>query len=327
KQAEDGPGDIVDQPGTRPPGSGSDVPRVDSPVREPALAGGHAAESAGRIGDDAAVGGTSAGDNGLGTSRTDHHAGPSSHEVSGSAGDHGDAVQAQHSEADGLADGEHPPGGVDADGNDLALSHGDDVLHMSGDDALHPGGEDAHLMGNGRAYEARVAPESTIPVPPEQLGDIVLDSGDHVYFREGSTAVGYDRNTIANFDRVKPMDGYHDVVVHGNRQGYFEPGRRNEAGVDFPAPHTHPTHIAEAIRNNPTYDGGPVRLISCHSGTIATDAAGRPLGIPAAQAVANELGVPVKAPTDKVGTDRFLGPGQEPKIFNDGYWRTFLPML
>ncbi|MEU5366910.1 hypothetical protein ABZ354_26175, partial [Streptomyces sp. NPDC005925] len=68
QQAADGPGDIVDRPGTTSGAPGADNPRVDSPVREPALvgAGAHTADTAahpvrlgsdlgddlGRVGDD-----------------------------------------------------------------------------------------------------------------------------------------------------------------------------------------------------------------------------------------------------------------------------------
>ncbi|MEV6963443.1 hypothetical protein AB0M97_30695, partial [Streptomyces sp. NPDC051207] len=43
QKGADGPGDIVDQPDVTPPASGADNPRVDSPVREPALVGAGAA--------------------------------------------------------------------------------------------------------------------------------------------------------------------------------------------------------------------------------------------------------------------------------------------
>ncbi|MER5545722.1 hypothetical protein ABT072_25475 [Streptomyces sp. NPDC002589] len=200
------------------------------------------------------------------------------------------------------------------------MSHDGTAAHeggsptMSGDDPIH--------MANGRDYEAKWGTDSTVPAPPKVPGDIVLETGDHVYFREGSTAVGYDDSTLTNFEKVKPLEGYHDVVVHGNNRGHFVPGRVNHSDVSFPAGETHPTHIAEAIRNNPGYDGGPVRLISCHSGTVAEGS----LDVPAAQALANELGVPVMAPTNKVGVSRLRGPGQTPKIFDNGYWRTFFPI-
>ncbi|WDT92472.1 hypothetical protein H0E86_11830 [Streptomyces sp. SCSIO-PteL053] len=134
--------------------------------------------------------------------------------------------------------------------------------------------------------------------------------------------MGYDGSTMVNFDLVRPLNGYHDVVVHGNAQGFFEPGRVNTAGQGFSAGDTHPTHIAEAIRANPSYNGGPIRLVSCHTGNSSKGS----LDIPAAQAIANELGVPVSAPTNKVGVSSRLGPGQVPVIFDGGYWRIFLPM-
>ncbi|UGY92837.1 hypothetical protein [Streptomyces gobiensis] len=180
-------------------------------------------------------------------------------------------------------------------------------------------------LGTRRDQAARLSPDSEIAAPPKESGDIVLETGDPVYFRDRSTAIGYDSSTLSNYDNVKPLDGHHDVVVHGNNKGYFEPGRVNAAGKGFPAGDTHPNHIADAIRNNPNYTGGPVRLVSCHSGTVAAHLADT--SVPAAQALANELSVPVKAPTNKVGTYKSGGTGQEPVIFGGGYWRTFLPVL
>jgi hypothetical protein len=180
----------------------------------------------------------------------------------------------------------------------------------------------AELMGTRRSAAARNSPESKVPVPPKTPGDAVLWTGDHVYYRQGSTTIGYDRNTTLNANLVGAREGYHDVVVHGNNKGYFMPGRTNQAGVDFPPGEVNPAHIAEAIRSNPNYNGEPIRLVSCHSGTVV-EGSGE---IPAAQALANRLGVPVQAPTDEVGVFPKLPPGQEPVILHDGYWRTFLPI-
>ncbi|MEU6364252.1 hypothetical protein ABZ876_00590 [Streptomyces sp. NPDC046931] len=184
-------------------------------------------------------------------------------------------------------------------------------------------GTTTEKLGTRREQAWRNSEQSTYAAPPKTPGDGVLPTGDPVYHRSGSTAVGYDRATMSNFDKVAPKPGYHDVVVHGNPQGYFEPGRINPAGNDFPGGESHPSHIVDAIRNNPNYDGGPVRLISCHSGTVDPSAD----ALPAAQQVANQLGVPVKAPTKKVGIMRGGGDGQEPIIFDGGYWRTFLPLV
>ncbi|WP_368396471.1 hypothetical protein [Streptomyces sclerotialus] len=321
----------------------TEMSHVDSPVKEPALVGegSRALDDAGRTGDSAAretthSTGASAdrgayaqpvhsGHSGDGTVHGGDHASDAGRATGHTPdGPHAHGPDGHHPPSDEHVGSDHTPDGSGRHAPDGGADHVPD-----GHDGSHPSepvdafGRDAADMGTRRGYEARVAPESTIPAPPKEPGDLVLSTGDPVYFREGRTAIGYDRNTRVNFDYVKPLDGYHDVVVHGNNQGFFEPGRVNEAGAGFPAGDTHPTHIADAIRANPSYDGGPVRLVSCHTGTVAEGA----LDIPAAQSVANELGVPVMAPTNKVGVSGRLGPGQTPTIFGGGYWRTFLPMV
>ncbi len=175
----------------------------------------------------------------------------------------------------------------------------------------------------GHDLNAIQALESKIPDPPKTPGDIVLDSGDHAYFRSHSTSIGYDSLTTLNRDLTAQIDGFHDIVVHGNPQGYFLPGRINHAGVDFHLGEVHAGHIVQAVRNNPDYTGGPVRLLSCHSARVLDGID----EILAAQRVANDLGVPVKAPTEAVGIYPHLPPGQASIVFNGGYWRTFLPIV
>ncbi|MFE0135827.1 hypothetical protein ACFWY6_30285, partial [Streptomyces sp. NPDC059037] len=75
-----------------------------------------------------------------------------------------------------------------ADSTDSHVNHDSDVAH-SGTDA-------SDGMGTRRDYEARVSPESTIAVPPKEASDLVLETGDHVYFGDGATAIGYDQNTV-----------------------------------------------------------------------------------------------------------------------------------
>ncbi|GHA94146.1 MULTISPECIES: hypothetical protein [Streptomyces] len=263
---------------------GAENPRVDNPARVPEMAGVGA-----RAGDDA------------GPTSTTGHASDSSQSL-GSSG--------------------HGPGSDGGPGGGDRTETPDGQVGSSAPDPDGVSIQEAADMATRRDFEARVSPESTIPAPPKEPGDFVLETGDPVYFSEGRTAIGYDRSTRVNFDNVRPLNGYHDVVVHGNNQGFFEPGRINEAGSGFSAGDTHPTHIANAIRANPGYGGGPVRLVSCHTGTVAEGA----LDVPAAQSIANELGVPVMAPTNKVGVSIRLGPGQTPTIFDGGYWRTFLPL-
>jgi hypothetical protein len=157
------------------------------------------------------------------------------------------------------------------------------------------------------------------PQPPIRTPDSHLPGGDPIYHGENSTAIGYDSKTMRNFDGAQPEPGFHDVVVHGEPNGLFLPGMIGADGVDLPTNYTHPNQIADAIRNNPNYDGGPVRLVSCHS-AVAAD------GLPApAQQVADALGVPVMAPTNAVGIGR-RGPNiQVPQIRNGGVWEMFYP--
>ncbi|MFB7957156.1 hypothetical protein ACFYXP_18790, partial [Streptomyces sp. NPDC002466] len=287
---------------------------TDLPVREPALVGAHTADNVGHVGDDAFGGTNRPADQPAGNGSG--HGGDTPQEPTPP---HGDGP----SEPERLPDdGPGEPHTPDSDGHQPSPDGPDNHPTSGIDDGPHVPGRDDADMGTRRDYEARSAPESTIPAPPKQPGDLILDTGDPVYFQDGRTAIGYDKNTLVNYDLVEPLPGHHDVVVHGNDQGFFEPGRVNESGVPFSAGDTHPTHIADAIRANPSYNGGPVRLVSCHTGTTAKGV----LDVPAAQAIANELGVPVKAPTNKVGVSGRLGPGQTPTIFGGGYWRTFLPL-
>jgi hypothetical protein len=160
------------------------------------------------------------------------------------------------------------------------------------------------------------------PQTPTRTPDSQLPGGDPVYHSEHSTAIGYDSNTMRNFDAAGPEPGFHDVVVHGGEgNGQFRPGLIDAGGANHAANYTHPNQIADAIRNNPNYTGGPVRLVSCHTGVV--DEA---LRVPsAAQQVADSLGVPVKAPTNAVGVPRRGGPGLEPIIFEGGVWKMFYP--
>ncbi|MFF0576665.1 hypothetical protein [Streptosporangium saharense] len=182
--------------------------------------------------------------------------------------------------------------------------------------------DEVGTMGTRRDHQARNDPRSTDPAPPGLPGDGTVPSGDPVYYKPGFTAIGYDSKTLRNFQFVKPEPGYQNVIVHGNPEGYFEPGRVNAYGRDIPGGDLHPSHVADAILGNPSYRGEPVRLISCHTGTVTHGS----IEIPAAQQVANRLGVPVLAPTDRVGVSSKARVPQVPTIDRDGHWRLFLPV-
>ncbi|GHC74441.1 hypothetical protein [Streptomyces cinnamoneus] len=239
-----------------------------------------------------------------------------------SAGGHGAGSDFQHAPHDHDSPKETHHSSVDSgdSGHGPAVDRPDSHHETPGDHTATADTDPAHTM---RDYTPpHEDPKSKIPVPPKEHGDIVLSTGDHVYHEPNLTTIGYDTMTQLNRDLTARLEGYHDVVVHGNDKGFFMPGRKNAMGVDFPPGEVHATHIVEAIRNNPSYRGEPIRLISCHTGRVKEGIS----DIPAAQQVANDLGVPVMAPTDEVGIYPSRGKGQVPEVQNDGYWRTFLPM-
>jgi hypothetical protein len=162
---------------------------------------------------------------------------------------------------------------------------------------------------------------ATHPQAPSRTPDSHLPAGDPVYHGEGSTAIGYDSSTMRNFDAVRPEPGLHDVVVHGERNGLVRPGIIGADGVNMPGNFTHPYQVAEAVRNNPHYDGGPVRLIACHSGAVDAGAGVPPVG----QQVADALAVPVMAPTNAVGVLPNGPPSQIPLMRGNGTWTMFYP--
>jgi hypothetical protein len=87
-----------------------------------------------------------------------------------------------------------------------------------------------------------------------------------------------------NAKNADPVDGYHDVVVHGSESDFGATSKAWLQGKNF----SHRV-LADMIQGDPAYKGGPIRLLSCSTG--ASDAT-------AAQDLANKLGVEVMAPTD-----------------------------
>lgn len=85
--------------------------------------------------------------------------------------------------------------------------------------------------------------------------------------------------------RIKPLDGFEDIVVHGNPYGFtFRNADGKEETISA-------EEFCELIKNNPNYKGGNIRLISCQVGYGD--------GI-VPQYIADKLGVIVLAPTEIV---------------------------
>ncbi|MFE0271633.1 RHS repeat-associated core domain-containing protein [Streptomyces sp. NPDC058992] len=144
--------------------------------------------------------------------------------------------------------------------------------------------------------------------------DSAIPAGDTVVHGKTFTRIGEDGKTVRNSQNVA-NEGEHDVIAHGTKDNFLDltpEGATEERLINS-------GQLVDAIQNNPNYTGGNVRLLVCHSGAGGSSCT--------AQHVANELGVTVRAPTDMVGTNPALGPGQKPQIAKGGYWRIFLPMV
>lgn len=156
--------------------------------------------------------------------------------------------------------------------------------------------------------------------PPQHPGDDWLPSDIPVYHGDRATAIGYDKATLNNLEKIRRLPGYHDLVLHGGRDGSFFGGQENRAGESIITHKVHSNHVLDALLRTPSYEGGPVRLVVCHSGAPQSE------GISLGQNFANQAGVPVKAPSDLVGVPVIRGI-HDPEIHNGGHWKTFLPLL
>ncbi|MFG2312360.1 putative T7SS-secreted protein [Streptomyces sp. NPDC048566] len=153
--------------------------------------------------------------------------------------------------------------------------------------------------------------------PPTRPTSDSLPSDIPVYHKDGATAIGYDPSTLRNFDVAERLPGYQDVIIHGTTDGRMLAGQANRAGQATAGHTVHPNHVLDTIRQIPGYDGGPIRMLTCHSGVAQPQAI---------QGIANSLGVPVKAPTNVVGVPSFGKGPFKPTINDGGSWLTFLPM-
>ena len=89
----------------------------------------------------------------------------------------------------------------------------------------------------------------------------------------------------SNAAKIQPIDGYEDVVVHGDKIGF------EFRNADGKSENVSVQEFANILRDSPAYHGGDIRLISCETGAD---------GATSAQALANSLKVNVLAPSDFV---------------------------
>jgi SPP1 gp7 family putative phage head morphogenesis protein len=119
-----------------------------------------------------------------------------------------------------------------------------------------------------------------------------------------------------NAERIKPVRGFEDVIVHGDEAGFVF---RDANGVDS---NLSVIEFAQILRDTPSYQSGNIRLVACDTGS--------PNAV-TAQALANEMQVKVLAPSKTVFVDwdgnMIIAGSREDAIngTNLGKWVEFKP--
>ncbi len=238
QKSDDGPGDLVDQPDTGTPPAGADVPRVDSPLREPAMAGAaaHTADNAaqhirlgdglddlgdiGRVGEDVPVTpAVHAGTDLPGTGLGNHLPGGTADNLPG--GGVGDNMPTNSvdthtpagttgNQVPGAGAGDNLPGGAT---NDLGTggSHSDEASGAShgGDNS---GGADVHGSG-GDDGDAAPPPRDGDPGPGDRKPGLVRQDDN---FQSDHNSRGQRKSHLNENGDLVPAnpDGQASVVDH-----------------------------------------------------------------------------------------------------------------
>lgn len=158
--------------------------------------------------------------------------------------------------------------------------------------------------------------ESLSPAPKEKTPDI--KPKDHavglpkrsVKFTKNAVLIEKaDASTLEAVARIKPIEGYYDVIVHGSSDAFHV--LHNGEWVDI--------NHKDLVRfmKSKGYSGGKVRLLSCETGSE---------GAKIAQNFSNKLGETVIAPSDKVWvhSDGTVSIGKAGNV-ESGHWNTFSP--
>jgi RHS repeat-associated protein len=117
---------------------------------------------------------------------------------------------------------------------------------------------------------------------------------------------------VANHANAAPLEGFHDVVVHGapNSVSAAPSGARQFGHRE----------LANRLRRDPSYSGGDIRLCSCSTGSPSGSFA---------QNLANKLGVNVLAPKDTLWAfpsgNLYVGPSRFRLSNSSDMWTLFMP--
>lgn len=115
-------------------------------------------------------------------------------------------------------------------------------------------------------------------------------SGNNSPTRLSSIFVNSNDSFYQNAKKIKPLDGYSDIIMHGSPTKLLA-FDNNNAELSYNA-----KEAAELIRNSREFCGKPIRLISCNTGQGNNCIA---------QQISDILGVDVLAPTEAVYVNCF----------------------
>lgn len=122
----------------------------------------------------------------------------------------------------------------------------------------------------------------------KKLGKALDKSGGSGIIKLSSKFVNPTDPLYTNSNKIKPVKGYGDIIIHGSPDSLLINGLNGEQW-EYGA-----KEAAEMIRNSREFHGQPIRLVSCQTGAKKN-------GI--AQQIADELGVEVMAPTEIANVD------------------------
>lgn len=164
--------------------------------------------------------------------------------------------------------------------------------------------------GGAPADDAPDQPRDAEPGTPERRAQIEEAEATRQQTPAGSSY--HDRPALnEHAQRVRDDGVHHTLDVHALPEGRFRIGDRTFSAEE----------VADMLRNDPSWDGRPIRLLSCDAGNSGL-----------AAELADELGVPVTAPRGLVWTDSGgrvfasdIGPDGRPVWPPDGAWDTYDP--
>ena len=135
---------------------------------------------------------------------------------------------------------------------------------------------------------------TTIPREPRKINDVFTTKNSGGIIKEKdtitlSTYVNSSDKLNEYSKNITPIDGFEDVVIHGNAFGF----EIRDLDGNVASKYT-PSEFADILQKDPHYHGGAIRLISCETGVGE---------FCAAQRLADKLNVDILAPSDMVFVD------------------------